>query len=383
MEIDAHFIVTQAGEVAGPYSAEWIRQNTAATTLVSYEQRWLRRQEHPAFREVASSRDGSTRSSETKPDIHYIVTQTGEVEGPYSPEWIRQNTAATTLVSHEQRWLRQHEHPAFRELAPSHAASPRASEMSNATHYIVAQTGEVEGPHSVEWIRQNTTGNTLVSHEQRWLRRKEHPAFREVTPSRGDAMRALLRVLDAWRNTALLTRAVVLLIVAIAVSTLVMTFNVVCLHPGRSIPTELLNCLMISISWLLLFAIFLVPAYLIGRLFGGRATAIDVFHGFASTVFALYISIPIALLTYTLWFAWLWDNNLALALLLLMCQVLIVPFFCIYYVYKGLRAFVRSMAFAAPWQGWATLGAATAVCTLSLLLLGGWFEWFRAFLAAM
>lgn len=246
-------------------------------------------------------------------------------------------------------------------------------------YYIVGNSGQVEGPYEADWIRHNVRGQTLVSYGQQWVALKAHPDLGNVTHDNVRSPGLVGRLLAWWTNAS----AVTLLVAAVIFSTVTITINALLIHDGRDTLAELVKSFYMSLTWMLLFAALLSLAYIIGKLLGGRATFRDVFHGFARTILVLYVALPLSLFTYTMWFKWLWENYTILALLFLMVQVVFVPFVCIWFTYKGMRTFVTSMAFEAVWRAWATIGLATLTCTMVLLLAGGWFEWFRAFLSAM
>jgi len=344
--------------------------------------------------------------------MYYVVGQSGQAEGPYSADWIRANVRPDTLVSHERRWLPCSAHPDFQQIihpegADSggevngiaqadtvNAVTSQATSLVTAKYYVVGQTGQAEGPYPKEWILANARPETMVSHQQHWLPYVSHPDFQQNIYSNGapsdNSLRARIQAdrqatnaLASQSTRTLLLKSAKYLGFAVIFCGVVITLTEVLLHGATDIAAGAARNLQMSVSWLVVFAALILPAYGLGRLFGGRGRFSEVVYAFARSIAVLYVVLPLSLLLYTRWFEHLKETNIALALLVILFQLLLVPFVCVAFAFVAIRTFVRCMFFTAHWQAWATMASATIVSTLMALALGNWFEWFRAFRGAM
>lgn len=248
-------------------------------------------------------------------------------------------------------------------------------------YYIVNQAGATEGPYAAEWIRANARPETLVSFQQKWLLYTEHPDFgglgdRPAATTYSSPRPAISIDLSALSDWLLIQKSLVYLASGVACCTLLLMATQAFL--GRASASQAIESLRLSLIWVVVFAILLVPAYGFGRLFGGKARLSEVLFGFSRSIAMLYLVIPLSLFLCNVWFERLRQENILMALVVILVFMFFVPLICLVFAGIGIRVFVRSMAFRSPWQAWATVISATAVTVIACLFLGDWFSWFNS-----
>ena len=298
--------------------------------------------------------------------MYYIVTPSGQVEGPYAAEWIRTHAKPKTQVSHGQAWVRYAAHPDFALTAPDKA------------YYVVGNSGAAEGPHSAASVRALAHDQTLVSLDQQWIPYAKHPDFRVVAPTPRRAFYTLTDRSTRW----LLLRSIVYLAGSIAIAALILTNTDRYIRRAgvRTIgpdPTLESNFEMV-LTWLLGYVMILVPAYVFGRIFGGRARFSEIMYGFARTAAVLYLLIPLAHFMYWRWFL---QQGIILQFVAVIFQFLLVPAICIFFGVIAFRTFLSCMAFRARWRSWITVLASVAFSTMLILVSSDWFTLWNAFVA--
>jgi hypothetical protein len=307
--------------------------------------------------------------------MYYIINTAGQTEGPYPADWIRSHAQPQTQVSYEQRWVPYASHPEFQQ---------RTSEPA---YYIIDNAGQTVGPYPADWIRSNAQPDTQVSCGPRWTRYASHPYFHPTPAHTTPVVRKQRPRIEIASQPSewLIKRAVLYLVVGIVSATLLCLANQAAIRDsgmqtdsGTWMSTA--GTLQMTITWLLGFAIVLFPAFVLGRLFGGRARFSEIIYAFARTAAILYILLPLTLLLYWRWFLHLRDTHVVLALLVVLFQFLLLPIVCIVFGIIGIRSFVKSMAFAARWRAWATVLSSLLLSTLLILAASDWFAIWHAFM---
>jgi hypothetical protein len=244
-------------------------------------------------------------------------------------------------------------------------------------YYVVNDAGQIEGPFPADWVRSNAKPGTQVSYQQRWIPYSSHPDFQQQAAPAPKAVNALASKSDAQ----LFRESFKLLGIGVACCTLLLLAHQALIRQGSLSMQNMLNVLKMAMIWVLVLGVLILPAYALGRLFGGRARFSEVFFAFGRTIAVLYIIIPFSLLLYGGWFENLRQSNIVLALLVIFSFMFIVPVICVVFAFIGIKIFVNSMAFTERWQAWATVISATIVTTIACLLMGDWFQWFKAIMS--
>ena len=310
--------------------------------------------------------------------MYYVIRNAGVVEGPFAADWVRTNVRGDMLVSYQQQWVPFSRHPDFIiESKPAKAIQ----------YYTFAHQRGVEGPYTFEWILQHVPPDVYVSHLQQWVQRRNHPHFsyRQAaghTPSNTSGHVTPRRTRDAFIASAkasyLLVRAAVYLAISIGIATVLLVATDVYVRGSgvRSLgkPVTLTSAFEMTLTWLLAFAIVVLPAYLIGRLLGGRGRLSEVVYGFARSAAALYVLLPFSLFLYWRWLLGFKGFGAIWSVIIIPLQVIFLPAVCIFFGFLALRTFVRSMHFAAAWRAWCTVVLSLSISTLVVLFSADWFH---------
>ena len=300
--------------------------------------------------------------------MYYIVNSEGQVEGPYTAEWIRSHAKPHTQVSHGQTWHNYGSHPDF-------AAEPLID-----NYYVVGKSGTADGPYSAVSVRAFARSDTLVSLGQQWVPYGVHPDFRRAEPKTRRRLTTLADKSTGW----LLSRSVIYLVGSLTIAALLLynTHLYVERAGVRSIgpAVTLENRFEMVLTWLAGYLMILVPAYLFGRMLGGRARFSEVTYGFARAATALYLLLPLAHFMYWRWFL---QQGIILKFVVVLFQFLLVPIICIFFGVIAFRTFLNSMAFPGWWRSWVAIILSVAFSTTLILVSGDWFALWNAFVTLL